>query len=79
VKAKQVAMLSQALLCESSVFRNLFSKITQDTAAEEIVISALQFSEVLHIVTDFITALPGNGSVNSPTYRGGQQYSGGVY
>jgi hypothetical protein len=30
------------------------------------------------IVTDLIRALQGNGSVNSPTYTGGQQYSGGV-
>jgi tRNA A37 threonylcarbamoyladenosine biosynthesis protein TsaE len=31
-----------------------------------------------NIVTDLIKALPDNGSVNSPTYTGGQQYSGGV-
>jgi hypothetical protein len=30
------------------------------------------------IVTDLIRALPGNGSVNSPTYMGGQQHSGVV-
>jgi tRNA A37 threonylcarbamoyladenosine biosynthesis protein TsaE len=31
------------------------------------------------IVTDLIRALPGNGSVNSPTYTDGQQYSVGVF
>jgi hypothetical protein len=32
----------------------------------------------IYTVTDLIRELPGNGSVNSPTYTGGQQYSGGV-
>jgi hypothetical protein len=32
-----------------------------------------------NIVTDLIRALSDNGSVNSPTYMGGQQYSGGVF
>jgi hypothetical protein len=30
-------------------------------------------------VTELIRALPCNSSVNSPTYMGGQQYSGGVF
>jgi hypothetical protein len=32
-----------------------------------------------YIVTDLIRELPGNGSVNSPTYMGGQQYSRSVF
>jgi hypothetical protein len=36
-------------------------------------------SRSLHTVTDFIRALLGNDSVNSTTYTGGQQYSGGVF
>jgi hypothetical protein len=31
------------------------------------------------IVTDLIRALPGNNSVNSPTYTGGQQNSRSVF
>jgi hypothetical protein len=33
----------------------------------------------IYNVTDFIKALPGNSSVNSPTYIGGQQYSRSVF
>jgi hypothetical protein len=32
-----------------------------------------------NIVTDFITALPGNSSVNTPTYTGDQQYNRSVF
>jgi hypothetical protein len=37
------------------------------------------FFLAINVVTDLIRALPGNGSVNSPTYTVGQQYSGGVF
>jgi hypothetical protein len=32
-----------------------------------------------YTVTDLIRALLGNGSINSPTYTGDQQFSGGVF
>jgi hypothetical protein len=39
----------------------------------------LRVMEPEDIVTDLIRALPGNGSVKSPTYTGSQQYSEGVF
>jgi hypothetical protein len=43
-------------------------------------ISSVIFAQLEeNIATDLIRALPDNGSVNSPTYTGGQQNSGGVF
>jgi hypothetical protein len=44
-------VITQALLLESSVYRNLFNITNQGTAVEEIFISALYFSEMLHMLT----------------------------
>jgi hypothetical protein len=41
-------------------------------------VSSLECLHV-HIVTNLIKSLPGNSSVNSPTYTGGQHYNRSVF
>jgi hypothetical protein len=51
----------------------------KDITLSNVFFRKLLTQEYLDNVTDLIRALPGSGSVNSPTYTGGQQYSGGVF